>query len=336
MDKDITPKKLVRGAFESSDLPRLPFVPWIFTHAARLEQVTVRNMFDDPTKYSRCLQNTRKLYGYDAMTGSFDPSLELEICGSSIDWQGDFETPVIRPDPDFNFGRLKEIDVESAGKTGRFGTVIESLRRINMVSGKNIALAAVVSGPLAMAAGLTGRDLIQDFTKEPEQTARIVEAAAAFILKVVQVYCQLQLDIIAIADRSMATCPDALLSRLQSFLAPVLNTIRFYNAFSVLLPGDITPGRLSDVIDLGFDAITVDTMLIDDWHDIRGGRPCVLGQAIPSRLLLSGGEELNDYLDDFLLPEKGETGVFLTTDWEVPTDTPPEYFHQVMDKIGRG
>ena len=335
MDKEVTPKKLVRGAFESADLPRLPFVPWIFTHAAKLEQVTVRNMFDDPTQYSRCLQNTRKLYGYDAIASSFDSSLESEICGNPISWQGDCETPVVRPDPDFDFNHLKEIDVESAGKTGRFGTVIESLRRINMVSGKNIALAAVVNGPATIAAGLTGRDLIQDFPKDPEQTTRAIEAAAAFILKVVQVYCQLQLDIIAIADRSMATCPDALLSRLQSFLAPVLNTIRFYNAFSVLLPGDITPGRLSDVIDLGFDAITVDTMLIDDWHDIRGGRPCVLGQAIPSRLLLSGGEELNNYLDDFLLAKKGETGVFLTTDWEVPTNTPPEYFHQVMDKIGR-
>ena len=75
-------------------------------------------------------------------------------------------------------------------------------------------------------------------------------------------------------------------------------------------------------------------MLMEDWKDIRGERPCVLGQAIPSRLLLSGGEELNDYLEDFF-PEKGEKGVFLTTDWEVPPDTPPEYFHQVMNKISR-
>ncbi len=334
MDRDITPKKLVRGAFESAELPRLPFVPWIFTHAAKLEQANMRNIFDDPTQFSRCLQNTRKLYGYDAITASFDPSLELEICGSPIGWQGDFETPVARPDSDFDFSRLKEIDVESAGKTGRFGTVIESLRRINMVSGKNIALAAVVSGPLTVAAGLTGRDLIQDFSKEPEQAARAIEAAAAFILKVVQVYCGLQLDIIAIADRLIATCPDALLSQLQSSLSPVLNTIRFYNAFSVLLPGDTTPGKLSDIINLGFDAITVDIMLIEDWKDIRGSRPCVLGHAIPSRLLVSGGKELTDYLEGFL-PKTGETGVFLTTDWEVPPDTPPENFHQVMEKIGR-
>ena len=289
-------------------------------------------MYADPTRYSRCLQNTRKLYGYDAITGSFDPSLELEVCGSPIDWKGDFETPVARPDPGFDFSHLKEIDVESTGKTGRFGTVIESLRRINMVSGKNTALVAMVSGPLTVASGLTGRNLVQDFMENSEQVVKIIEITSAYILRIVQVYCQLQLDIIAIADRFLTNCPDALLSQLQSFLSPVLNTIRFYNAFSVILPGDITPSRLSDIIDIGFDAITADTMLVDDWQDIRGGRPCVLGQAIPSRLLLSGGEELNDYLEDFL-PENKETGVFLTTDWEVPRDTSPENFHLVMDMI---
>ena len=334
MDKDITPKKLVRGVFESVDLPRLPFVPWIFSHAARLEQITVRNMFADPTQYSKCLQNARRLYGYDAITGSFDPSLELEICGYSINWRDDFEAPVVIPDPDFDFSRLKNIDVESAGKTGRFGTVIESLRRINMVSGKNIALAAIVSGPLTLAAALTGRDLTQDFSKDPGQAANAVETAAACILRIVQVYCKIQLDIIAIADRLIPTLPITYVAQLQSILSPIVNTIRFYNAFSVLLPGNATRGRLSDIMDLGFDAITVDKMLIEDWKDIRGIRPCVLGQAIPSRLLVSGGEELNNYLEGFL-PQKGETGVFLTTDWEVPSDTPPENFHQVMDKIGR-
>ena len=332
MDKDYNSKKLVRGAFESADLPRLPFVPWIFTHAARLEQLTMRNIFDDPTQYSKCLQNTRKLYGYDAITGSFDPSIELEICGSPISWQGDFETPVVRPDPDFDFSRLKEIDVESAGKTGRFGTVIESLRRIDMVSGKNIALAAVVSGPLTVATGLTGRDLIQDFSKEPEQAVRAVEAAAAFILKVVQVYCQLQLDIIVIAERLMAILPSAFLVKLQSFLSPIINTINFYNAYSVLLPGDASFEKLAGIIDLGFDGIVVSEIEDNTWSKIKNGRDCVFGKAIPSHLFNTDKNELQKYLETYLsgsiIP-----GVFLTTDWEVPSDIPPENFHLVMDMV---
>ena len=332
MDKDITSKRLVRGVFESADLPRLPFIPWIFTHATRLEQIPVQRMFNDPTQYVKCLQNTRRLYGYDAITGSFDPSLEMEICGCPISWRGDYEAPSANPRPDFDFSSLNGIDVESDSKTGRFGTVIESLRRINMVSGPNLALAVVVSGPLTLTAGLTGREIVKDFTERPEEVMKAVETAAVFLLKVVQVYCQLQLDIIAFADRLMAGFPTAHLPRLKSTLSPIVNTIRFYNAYSVLLPGESSPENLAGLTDLGFDGVVAPGIDLNTWNELKGGQSCVLGKAIPSQVLTAGKEELQGYMETYL---KGgfEPGVFLTTDWEVPPDTPPENIHLVMNTI---
>ena len=335
MDKTITSKKLVRGVFESVDLPRLPFIPWIFTHAARLEQIPVRRVFDDPTQYVKCLQNTRKLYGYDAIAGSFDPSLEMEICGCPINWRGDYEAPAISPKPDFDFSSLKDVNVESASKTGRFGTVIESLRRINMVSGPNIALAAVVNGPLTVTAGLTGKDLVKDFTEKPEEAMKTVEATAAFLLKVVQIYCQLQPDIIVIADRLMAVFPSAYLPWLQSTLSPIVNTIRFYNAYSVFLPGDVSPENLTSLVDFGFDGIVASGIDVNTWNQLKGGRVCILGKAIPSHLLTIEKEELQGYLETYL-PEDIKSGIFLTTDWEVPPETPPDNIHLIMNMISQG
>lgn len=335
MNSEITSKKLVRGVFESADLPRLPFIPWIFTHAARLEQIPVQRVFHDPTQYVKCLQNTRKLYGYDAIVGSFDPSLELEICGCPVSWGGDYEVPETRPNPDFDFGRLNNVDVEGAGKTGRFGTVIESLRRINMVSGQQLALAAVVSGPLTVAAGLSGRDVVSDFTERPEETMKAVEATAVFLLKVVQVYCQLQLDIIAIADRLMADLPEAHIPWLKSTLSPIVNNIRFYNAYSVLLPGESSPENLAGLADLGFDGIVASGIDLNTWNQLKGGQSCILGKAIPSRLLASNKEESQGFIQTLL---KGgiEQGVFLTTDWEVPPDTPPENINLILKMISQG
>lgn len=332
MDKEITSKKLVRGAFESADLPRLPFIPWIFTHAARLEQIPVRKMFDEPTQYARCLQNARKLYGYDAITSSLDSSLEMEICGCPVNWGGDYEVPSASPRPDFDFGKLKDVNVEGASKTGRFGTVIESLRRINIVSGPNLALAAVVNGPLTVTAGLTGRDLVKDFTERPEEAMRIVEATAAFLLKIVQIYCQLQLDIIAIADRLLAVFPEAHLSWLQSTLSPIVNTIRYYNAYSVLLPGESSPENLTNLVDLGFDGIVAPGIDVNTWNKLKGGRSCILGEAIPAHLFTTGEKELQEYIETLL---KGdiEPGTFLTTDWEVPPNTPSDKIHLVMNMI---
>jgi uroporphyrinogen-III decarboxylase len=334
MDKVYTSKRLVRGAFESADLPRLPFIPWIFTHAARLEQIPLRRIFADPTQYTKCLQNARKLYGYDAIISGFDSSLEMEICGYPVGWRGDYEVPETTLRPEFDFSRLKDINVESAARVGRFGTVIESLRRINTVSGSDLALAAVVSGPLTLTAGLTGRDPVKDLTERPEDATRAIEAAAGFLLKVVQVYCQLELDIIAITERFMAGFPPAHLSWLCSTFSPIINMVRFYNAFSILLPGESSPENIANLLDLGFDGMVATGIDTNTWNKLKGGRSCILGKAIPARLLNSGTKELQAYLEANL-PERIEPGVFLTTDWEVPPETPPDNVHLVMNIVSK-
>jgi uroporphyrinogen-III decarboxylase len=332
--KMITSKRLVRGAFEAAELPRLPFIPWIFTHAARLEQAPVRRTYFNPTQYTKCLQNAQKLYGYDGIASGFDSSLEMEICGRPVNWGGDYEAPTVSPNPGFDLGRLKDIDVESAAKTGRFATVIESLRRINKVSGSNLALAAVVTGPLTLTAGLTGRDPLKELAERPEEAMGAIQYAAGFLLKVVQIYCQLELDIIAVTERLLPAFPPAHLSWLRSTFLPVVNMVRFYNAFSVLLPGESSPDNIANLLNLGFDGIVAAGIDIDTWNKLRAGRSCILGKAVPVRLLNSGMKELQLYLDTDLF-KKNEPGVFLTTDWEVPPETPPDNIHLVMNMISR-
>jgi uroporphyrinogen-III decarboxylase len=334
MNRALNSKKLVRGAFESADLPRLPFIPWVFTHAARLEQMPVRRIFSDPTQYVKCLQNTQKLYGYDAIAGSFDSSLEAEICGCPITWQGDYEAPVAAPHPTGDFRQITDIAAEHISRAGRMGTVIESFHRINMVLGPTIAMVAVITGPLMLTAKLLGRNLIQDLAEDPEETQKATEATAGFLLKVIQGYCQMEPDIITIADRLIPILPPAHLSWLRSTLSPILNTIRFYNAFSILLPGEASPENLANLVELGFDGVVAAEIDLDTWNELKGGRSCILGKAVPSRLLTSGQKELQEYLE-LSLPTKIERGVFLTTDWEVPADTPPDNIHLFMNMLSK-
>ena len=163
---------------------------------------------------------------------------------------------------------------------------------------------------------------------------KTIEATTAFSLKVVQTYCQLQPDIFLIGDRLMSTIPKEYLSWLQSTLSPIVNTIRFYNAYSILLPGNSPLENLDSLLDLGFNGIVASGIDVNTWNQLKDGRSCILGKAIPSRLLTTEKEELQRYLETYL-PEAIEPGIFLTTDWEVPPETPPDNIHLIMNMISQ-
>ncbi|UCC16314.1 MAG: hypothetical protein JSU58_08065, partial [Dehalococcoidales bacterium] len=71
-------RELVTNFFEGKTTERPPFLPWVCSFAARLEQVTVKTMLSDPGVLSRALSNTHKLFGYDVILNHFDPALEAE------------------------------------------------------------------------------------------------------------------------------------------------------------------------------------------------------------------------------------------------------------------
>ena len=67
-------KELSRGLFELRDLARVPFIPWVCSFAAQLEQVEIEEMLSDAGLLSRSLMNAQKLFGYDAIVSVFDTS----------------------------------------------------------------------------------------------------------------------------------------------------------------------------------------------------------------------------------------------------------------------
>jgi len=89
------------------------------------------------------------------------------------------------------------------------------------------------------------------------------------------------------------------------------------------------------MVDLGLDGVIASGVDFNTWNDIRSGRQCVLGRAIPVSLFTSEPEELQGYVEK---NRKGnvERGVFITTDWEVMADTPPDAIHFFMKMISQG
>lgn len=59
-----------------------------------------------------------------------------------------------------------------------------------------------------------------------------------------------------------------------------------------------------------------------------------MGKAVPSHLFVADLKELQAYFEAHP-PLKNEPGGFLTTDWEVLPDTPPDNVHFIMEMVSK-
>ena len=113
---------------------------------------------------------------------------------------------------------------------------------------------------------------------------------------------------------------------------PIVNVIRFYNSAPLLLANDCTGDSLDIVTNMEVDGIIVGAAVEADVRERLIG--CAVGRAISSSVLKGPKDGLPKYIEECL---RGDwRGLFISTEGQVPFDTPPENLHEIVRLIHRG
>jgi uroporphyrinogen decarboxylase len=320
-------REMVKRVFLGDKLAWIPFMPWVCIHAARLEQLPAPKMLSDPVLLARALHNAQKLYGYDMVVNIFDSTIEAEACGCPINWTGDRELPSVESHRPID--NLSEADISNIKHGGRLPAVLEATRRLKMTLGRTVAIAGVVTGPFTLASHLKGHNVIADLDSDSESAKNAVELAGKVCLEVCKSYCELELDLIVLAESLMPKLPVRYLSLALSVLRPIVNVIRFYNSLSLLLASGCTEDSLELLTNMEVDGMVVDTNIEAEVRQKLAR--CVVGRTIPSSVLEGPKEQLLAYIENCLTGDR--RGLFISTEWQVPYDTPPENMHEIVKSI---
>jgi uroporphyrinogen decarboxylase len=329
-----TSKELFANVFQMKRLSRLPFIPWISSFAAKTEQVPVRKMFSDATLLSRSLQNAQKLFGYDGITIAFDPTLEAEACGCEIKWSDVEELPVVICHPLSEGSEIGDLDISEIEKKGRIPVALETVKRISMLKGKEIAILGVVTGPLTLARFLRGDSFISELENPSQETMELIELAQKVNLKLSNAYCKQGVDAVVIAEKSLGELrPDLIHTMIAPVFQTLWNVTRYYNAYSIILTRDCSEKQIEPIFQLQADGVVIsgniDQGTIRDTA-IKYNRCFSIN--IPCSALLGTQADLNDVLRRCLSTEERK-GFFLSAEWEVPYDTPATNIHEIMKSI---
>lgn len=328
-----TPKELVRGIFEFKELPRIPFIPWVFSFAAKLEQVPLRKMLSDPTLLSKSLQSAQKLFGYDGIINIFDPSLEAEACGCEISWGEGKELPEVVSHPLDKGTTTNDLDISEIEKMGRLPIVLEATKRLVMLRGREIALIGVITGPLTLARLLKGDAIMADLESGSQETPRLIQLARNVALKLCRAYCELGVDIIAIAETMFGRRDPGLWNLMNSCLRTLWNVTRHYNAYPIVLVRECNGQDVEPVFGLRANGVVLSGNI--DYEYVRKTAikfNCCFSGNISCSALLGTQRQVKDAVRASVAI-KEKRGFFLSTEWEIPYDTPVENVHEIMNTL---
>lgn len=330
---DQTSKKLVRDLFRLSELPRLPFIPWVSTFAARLEQISVKEMLSDPTTLSNSLENAQELFGYDAIISVFDPSLEAEACGCRIAWGAEGELPTVVGHPLMEGATIEDLAFSEIEKRGRLPIILESARRLSITKGKEVALIGVITGPLTLAAHLRGGIHEADASEGSGEVGALIGLAGKIAVRLCRVYCEMGMDIVAIVDENLGQSPPDLHREVASVMRTIRNIAGFYNAYSLVITRGCRQDNIGPILRLEADgmALAGDTGYKQIESSAPGHDRC-LSISIPSSALLGTLAELRAALLD-RIAMLGKRRLFLSTEWDVPYQTDPSNMHELVRAI---
>jgi len=328
-------REKVKNLFDGKPADRPPFIPWICRFAANLEQVPVRTMLTDAGVLSRALSNAHKLFGYDAILNHFDLSLEAEACGCEIEWQDNGTSPSLLTHPLENGGFLSDLDTADITTKGRIPVMLDATKRLILTRGKEVPVAAMVTGPLSLARRLRGTSFDDDLEQGDGDALDLVEDSGSICLAMCRAYCELGVDIVVLAEDTPEQVTFDISQALSSPLRSITNVAGYYNVKTVLLCKLWNEEQLAPVFGMAVDAFaisgSVENGLIREQADSHNS--CV-SLPVPDYVFLGAGPPSADLAREISGP--GVKGLFLSSEWEVPASTDVNSMHDIMKTVRDG
>lgn len=149
---------------------RIPFVPTIFEHAARLMSVTPSELAKDINLLIEGQLRAYELYRHDLVSVGVDVyNVEAEAIGCPIEYYHDQTMPSVKGGIINNLSDLKNLTIPNPRIDGRMPIFLEATHIISDRIGSQVPVSGAIVGPFTLAAILRGfENFIMDLLFDPE------------------------------------------------------------------------------------------------------------------------------------------------------------------------
>jgi len=238
--------ELLRGKAPARPL----FLPIVFSLGAQIENVPLRSYLANPTKIVSALRQIHARMGADGVSCYFDPFLEAEALGGTLEWETEDGPPrLVWPGGVAESGLPRGIrSAEDAAKSGRVPVAAEVICRMKEAVRGSALLMVGLNGPMALAGMLLG---VNNAPEEEgrgkqrpyEEIAKAVEVAGAALTEIARTLLEAGANVIVMRGTKAEASPVGEPAEGEQLLETILNLVRFYEGMLLFFPSRDSASR---------------------------------------------------------------------------------------------
>ncbi len=191
-------KELVLNAIHNKEVDRIPWVPFVGCHAAKMIDVTATEFFKSADLIHQGVMKAYEEYQPDGLPALFDLQLEAEALGCQLQY-ADTNPPSVQTHVLEEGKTLADLKLPTE-QDGRFPVVLEAIDRIVASLGDKIAIYGLITGPFTLALHLKGTDIFFAMFDDPEGTHELMRFCTDVAKHTAKMYMDRGCDIIAVVD----------------------------------------------------------------------------------------------------------------------------------------
>jgi hypothetical protein len=332
---------MVKALLQGIAPPRPLFLPIVFSAGARVENQPLPAFLANPTKICNAQRQLRGPLRTDGYSCYFDPFLEVEALGATLDWRAADRPPAVRWPQGAEPGELPD-DLhtpEEAVKAGRVPVALDVLRRMKAMVRDDSILMAGVTGPFTLAARITELEAGGVWrTQEIPESA--VELAASMVTHISRAMVEAGAGLVMIQEDILPTLSAERCGAWASALEPAFNVIRFYEALPVLLLTDRGSFAANSalILDRHWDGVLCPALHGIPSHVTDAAarlRSATLGLALPLETFQLDDAALQSRCESLRRMVTSLRPAILTTAGDVPAMTDMKHMSKVLEEIPR-
>jgi len=321
--------------FQPTD--RVPVIPQVFGHAARIAGVPLAQYLTEAAVLARCQISALQRYGHDAVFALLDVNVETEALGSLLRFPEDGYPSVEHYAIEYP-AAAAELAIPNPHKAGRMPVALEAARLLRRELQDSVLVAGCVLGPMTLACQLLGAErALYAAADEPEAFERLLDFAADVAVSFGQAQLDAGAHICVVFDPSAspAVVPPILFREL---LAPRLGRLcealkhKGSPATWLHIAGPVEP------ILPFYPGCHVDIANIDYCVDPRQARAtvpqlCLDGNVRPLAFVDSEPQDIRAACSRVL--DGAGTGFILSSGCEIPLEARPDCVQALVDSVKR-